>query len=123
MNKLVMIIDDSLVVRTIVEVSLKREGVASISYTDGKEAIRALASRQDLVPDLLFLDIGLPGMDGYKVAQYFKAKYKHTIVVMLTAHDGVLDRLKGRLAGAQNYITKPFRTQDIHFVLSEYLGM
>src|SRR5216684_1752541 len=92
MNKLVMIIDDSLTVRKIIEVSLRREGIAYISYSDGIEALRTLSAHQELIPDLVFLDIGLPRMDGYRVAQYLKGKqqYKDTIVVMLTAYSGVL---------------------------------
>jgi twitching motility two-component system response regulator PilG len=110
-------------VRKIVEVSLSREGIASISYADGIEALRSLSTQEDLIPDLVFLDIGLPRMDGYKVAQYLKTKdqYKDTTIVMLTGHNGVLDRLKGRLSGAKNYMTKPFRTQDIVSMVHEYL--
>jgi len=121
MSKLVMIIDDSPTVRKIVEVSLKREGIAYISYADGVEALRTLSARQDLIPDLVFLDVGLPKMDGYRVAQYLKAKhqYSHTTIVMLSGHHGVLDRLKGRLSGAKNYMTKPFRTQDILSIVHE----
>ena len=120
-----MIIDDSPAVRKIVEVSLSREGIASISYADGIEALRSLSTQQNLIPDLIFLDVGLPRMDGYKVAQYFKTRdqYKDTTIVMLTGHSGVLDRLKGRLAGAKNYMTKPFRTQDILSIVHEYLNM
>ena len=125
MSKLVMIIDDSPAVRKIVEVSLNREGIASISYADGIEALHSLSTQQNLIPDLIFLDVGLPRMDGYKVAQYFKTRdqYKDTTIVMLTGHSGVLDRLKGRLAGAKNYMTKPFRTQDILSIVHEYLNM
>ena len=125
MSKLVMIIDDSPTVRKIIEVSLRREGIAYISYSDGIEALRTLSAHQELIPDLVFLDIGLPRMDGYRVAQYLKGKqqYKDTIVVMLTAYSGVLDRLKGRLSGARNYMTKPFRTQDILSIVHEYLSI
>ena len=64
MSKLVMIIDDSLTVRKIMETSLKREGFASVSYPDGIEALRALNERRHPIPDLVLLDIGLPKMDG-----------------------------------------------------------
>ena len=123
MSQLVLIIDDSLTVRKIVEVSLKREGIACLSYANGIEALRMLSIHQDIVPDLVFLDIGLPKMDGYKVAQYFKTRhrYNHTVIVMLSGYQGILDRLKGRLAGARNYLTKPFRTEDIVSLVHEYL--
>ncbi len=115
MSKLVMIIDDSATVRKIVEVSLKREGIPYISYANGVEAIRALSEQEHLVPDLVFLDIALPRIDGYKIAQYLKShhQFDNTVIVMLSGHNGILDRLKGRLSGARDYLTKPFRTQDI----------
>ena len=125
MSKLVMIIDDSTTVRKIVEISLKREGISSISYPNGIEAIRALSEQRHLVPDLVFLDIALPKMDGYKVAQYLKShhQFDNTIIIMLSGHNGILDRLKGRLSGARDYLTKPFKTQDILSVVHQYLGI
>lgn len=125
MSKLVMIIDDSATVRKIVEVSLRREGIPSISYANGIEAIRALSERKHLVPDLVFLDIALPRMDGYKIAQYLKShhQYNNTVIVMLSGHNGILDRLKGRLSGARDHLTKPFKTEDILSVVHEYLGI
>jgi twitching motility two-component system response regulator PilG len=125
MSKLVMIIDDSTTVRKIVEISLKREGIASISYPNGIEAIRALSEQRHLVPDLVFLDIALPKMDGYKVAQYLKShhQFDNTVIIMLSGHNGILDRLKGRLSGARDYLTKPFKTQEILSVVHQYLGI
>ncbi|MDQ2907438.1 MAG: response regulator [Chloroflexota bacterium] len=124
MNRLVMIIDDSEIIRKIVEVSLGRAGITCVSYADGIEALRALASRPDLVPDVILLDVGMPKMDGYQVAQYIRGRrhYKDTTIVMLSGRDGVLDRLKGRLAGASSYLTKPFRTQELMAVVDEYLS-
>jgi twitching motility two-component system response regulator PilG len=125
MSKLVMIIDDSATVRKIVEVSLRREGIPSISYANGIEAIRALSERKHVVPDLVFLDIALPRMDGYKIAQYLKShhQYDNTVIIMLSGHNSILDRLKGRLSGARDHLTKPFRTEDILSVVHEYLGI
>ena len=124
MSKLVMIIDDSLTVRKIIETSLRREGFSSVSYPDGIEALRALHERRHPIPDLVILDIGLPKMDGYEVARHLKTKqqFGDTIIVMLSARDGVIDRLKGRLAGAKDYITKPFRTQDVMSVIHSHLN-
>jgi twitching motility two-component system response regulator PilG len=125
MSKLVMIIDDSPTVRKIVEVSLKREGIASISYANGIEAIHALSLQEHVVPDLVFLDIALPRMDGYKIAQYLKShpQYDNTVIIMLSGHNGILDRLKGRLSGARDYLTKPFKTQDILSIVHQYLSI
>ena len=125
MSKLVMIIDDSLTVRKIIETSLRREGFESVSYPDGIEALRALHERRHRPPDLVILDIGLPKMDGYTVARHLKTKHQfgNTTIVMLSGRDGVIDRIKGRLAGAKDYITKPFRTQDVMSVVHSYLGV
>jgi twitching motility two-component system response regulator PilG len=125
MSKLVMIIDDSLTVRKIIETSLRREGFASVSYPDGIEALRALNERRHPIPDLVILDIGLPRMDGYEVARHLKTKqqFGNTTIVMLSRRDGVIDRLKGRLAGAKDYITKPFRTQEVMSVVHSHLNV
>ena len=125
MSKLVMIIDDSLTVRKIIETSLKREGFESVSYPDGIEAIRALNEKRHRTPDLVILDIGLPKMDGYEVARHLKTKsqFGNTVIIMLSGRDGVIDRLKGRLAGAKDYLTKPFRTQDVMSVIHSHLNV
>jgi twitching motility two-component system response regulator PilG len=126
MSKLVMIVDDSLIVRKIIETSLKREGFESISFSDGIEVLRAITEQRfRRIPDLVVLDIGLPKMDGYEFARRLKSKpqFNHTVIIMLTSHDGVIDRLKGRLAGAKEYIVKPFRTQDVISAIHTHLGV
>lgn len=124
MSQLVMIIDDSATVRKIIEVSLKREGFAYAGYPDGIEALRAITEKRQPVPDLVLLDIGLPKMDGYNIARYLKAKpqFRETVIVMLSERHGVIDRLKGRLAGAQDYMTKPFRTEEVLSVVRSHLN-
>ncbi len=123
MSKLVMIIDDSLTVRKIMETSLKREGFRSVSYPDGIQALRALNEGLP-IPDLVLLDIGLPKMDGYEVARHLKTKqqFGNTTIVMISKRDGVIDRLKGRLAGAKDYITKPFKTQEVMTIVHSHLS-
>ncbi len=125
MSKLVMVIDDSLPVRKIIETSLRREGLACVSYPDGIEALRALAEGRQPVPDLVILDVGLPKMDGYEIARRLKTKpqFAHSTIIMLSGRDGVIDRLKGRLSGAKDYITKPFKTQEVISVIQSHLGV
>ena len=125
MSKLVMVIDDSTTVRKIVETCLSREGFDVKGFADGVEAMSWFMTPQARIPDLVILDIGLPKMDGYDVARRLKAKpqFSHTIIVMLTSRDGVIDRLKGRLAGAKDYMIKPFRTQELISVLHSHLGV
>jgi twitching motility two-component system response regulator PilG len=125
MSKLVMVIDDSNTVRKIIETCLGREGFEVKGFSDGVDAIRWLAEPDARVPDLVVLDIGLPKMDGYEIARRLKTKpqFSNTIIVMLSRRDGVIDRLKGRLAGAKEYITKPFKTQEIVSLIESYLGV
>lgn len=124
MSKLVMVIDDSTTVRKIIEICLGRQGFQVLGFPDGVEAIRWLMEPTSRVPDLILLDIGLPKMDGYEVARRLKTKpqFSNTVIIMLSRRDGMIDRLKGRLAGAKDYITKPFKTQDIISVTESYLG-
>ncbi len=126
MSKLVMIVEDSQTVRKIIETSLRREGFDYVSYADGIEAMRAITEKElKQIPDLVVLDIGLPKMDGYEFARRLKTKneFNNTVIIMLTNRDGVIDRLKGRLAGAKEYITKPFKTQDVIAAIETYLGV
>src|SRR5215469_16148496 len=99
----VVVIDDSVVVRKIVEIILGRCGITCMSYQDGYEALKAFKTGEDYIPDLIFLDIGLPKIDGYDLLRLMKTspQFDHTSVVMLSGRDGVLDRLKSRLAGAK----------------------
>ena len=123
MGNLVMVIDDSLTVRKIMETSLKREGFDAVSFPDGLQAMQALARGEVLVPDLILLDVGLPKMDGYEVARAFKQKNRlgNTVIVMLSGRDGMIDKFRGRLAGAKEYITKPFKPADVIAVVRTHL--
>lgn len=125
MSKLIMVIDDLTTVRKIIETCLGRQGFQVLGFSDGIEAMRWLMGPTSRVPDLVLLDIGLPKMDGYEVARRLKIKpqFSNTVIVMLSRRDGMIDRLKGRLAGAKDYITKPFKTQDIISITKSYLGM
>jgi twitching motility two-component system response regulator PilG len=124
-QKFILVIDDSMVVCKILEACLSREGFQVKSFPDGLAAMRWLTEPQADTPDLIWLDISLPKMDGYEVARHLKAKprFSHTVIVMLSRRDGVIDRLKGRLAGARDYLTKPFKTQDVVSVTRFYLGL
>ena len=123
MGNFVMIIDDSLTVRKIMETSLKREGFQAVSFPDGLQAMDALAHGEVPVPDLILLDIGLPKMDGYDVARAFRQKNRlgNTVIIMLSGRDSVFDKLRGRWVGAKEYITKPFKTADVIAVVRAYL--
>ncbi len=120
-----MVIDNSPMVRKLVEVSLQREGFDVVSFSDGIEALRAITTRQlDYLPDLVLLDIDLPRLNGYEVARYLRSKpeWSRTIIVILSRYDGVVDRLKARLVGTQTYIPKPFTTQKLNDVVNGFLN-
>ena len=125
-KQLVMVIDDSPTVRKIIEVSLGREGLEIVSFPDGIEALQAVTNGNvDRIPDLVVLDIELPKMNGFEIARYLrlKPKWNRTVIVILTRHDSIIDRLKARLAGTQVYLTKPFTTQTIVDVVKHRLGL
>lgn len=112
--KTVLIIDPSLIVRKILETCLRRVGIESEAYPDGIEALQALHNDPDPAPAIVILEVTLPHMDGYRVVQYLRGQgYRSTAIVMLSRRDGVLDRLKGRLADANGYLTKPFTVKQI----------
>jgi twitching motility two-component system response regulator PilG len=123
MDTFILIIDDSVCVRKIVETTLRREGYATMGFADGITALHWLASEKARIPALIILDVTMPKMDGYTVLRALRkrAATARTPVVMLSRHGGLLDRLKGRLAGANAYLTKPFHQQTILEVVREQL--
>jgi len=123
MIPLIFVIDDSLVVRKTLEFSLRQAAVEVISFNDGIEALRWMTTPEARIPNLVFVDISMPKMNGYEVIRRFKSKptFANTIFVMLTRRDGIIDSLKSRLVGATVHMTKPFKTQDILKVVSEQL--
>lgn len=86
--------------------------------------MEALNTLTELTPDLIFLDITLPGMDGLDVCKIIKEnpRTKQVPVVMLSGNDEVFDKVMGRLAGASDYITKPFEPETILKCLETYCG-
>lgn len=124
-SKVIWIIDDSLTVRKILEICLRREGFEVKPFCDGVEALSSLNERDVDIPDLVFVDIGLPKLDGYEVLRLLKARaiLSETALVVISRRDGVLDLLKGRLAGAAAYITKPFTLATVRGVVREQLHL
>jgi twitching motility two-component system response regulator PilG len=124
MSQLVMVIDDSPTIRTILDICLQRVGYEVRSFGDGVAALRWLAAPYAALPALVLIDLGLPRLDGYAVIKLLKARsgFERIVIVLLSQRDGILDRIKGRLAGAHAYVTKPFRTQTILTLLQTHLG-
>jgi twitching motility two-component system response regulator PilG len=125
MGALVLVVDESLVVRKILEICLNRAGYEVKSFPNGVEVFRWLATPEACIPALVIVDLCLPIIDGYGIIRRLKAKpaFAHTVFVMISQRDGVLDRLKGRLAGAQDYLSKPLKTQDLLAIVHSSIGV
>ena len=106
----VLVIDDSNTIRRSAEIFLKQGGHDVMLAEDGFEA---LAKVNDYQPQLIFCDILMPRLDGYQTCAIIKRnqKYSNVPVVMLSSKDGVFDKARGRMVGAEDYLTKPF-TKD-----------
>jgi twitching motility two-component system response regulator PilG len=106
----VLVIDDSNTIRRSAEIFLKQGGHEVMLAEDGFDA---LAKVNDYQPQLIFCDILMPRLDGYQTCAIIKrnAKYSDVPIVMLSSKDGVFDKARGRMVGAQDYLTKPF-TKD-----------
>jgi twitching motility two-component system response regulator PilG len=119
----IMIIDDSAVVRRIIEGILIRDGYLVDSFNHGPEAMQALSNHQVHVPDLVLLDIQLPYMDGYSVAKLFRQNrgLDQTSIVMISGNDGMLDKVRWRMVGAKAYINKPFKPGEVLNVVHNIL--
>src|SRR5579872_310381 len=126
MGQLVIAIDDSPTVRKVLEVCLHRAGYEDVhTFPDGVALLRWLMTPEARIPALVVVDLNLPGIDGYTLIRILKAKpaFAQTIFVILTGRSGMLDRLKGRLCGAEVYLTKPFRTADILAIVHAHLDL
>ncbi|HRH72452.1 twitching motility response regulator PilG [Zoogloea sp.] len=108
----VMVIDDSNTIRRSAEIFLAQAGCKVVLAEDGFDALAKIA---DHAPDLIFVDIMMPRLDGYQTCALIKknARLKSTPVVMLSSKDGLFDRARGRLAGSDEYLTKPFTKESL----------
>jgi twitching motility two-component system response regulator PilG len=106
----VMVIDDSNTIRRSAEIFLSQAGCQVILAEDGFDA---LAKITDHNPDVIFVDIMMPRLDGYQACALIKknSRFKGTPVIMLSSKDGIFDRARGRIVGSDLYLTKPF-TKD-----------
>lgn len=123
MTPLILIIDDSPTIRKILESIVQREGYRAISFPDGFAAMQWLALPQRVVPALILLDLTMPRMDGFTTLRYLKKKpaLAAVPVIVLTVCEGTIDRLKARLAGASEYVVKPFTTRQIVALIQAHL--
>jgi twitching motility two-component system response regulator PilG len=108
----VMVVDDSKTIRRTAETLLKKEGCQVFTAEDGFDALAKIA---DSSPDIMFVDIMMPRLDGYQTCALIKnnSTFKQTPVVMLSSKDGLFDKAKGRIVGSDNYLTKPFSRNEL----------
>src|SRR5207237_7660083 len=116
----VLVIDDSNTIRRSAEMFLRQAGYEVILAEDGFDALAKIADHQ---PRLIFVDIMMPRLDGYQTCALIKQnpKLKATPVIMLSSKDGVFDRARGRLAGSDRYLTKPFTKDGLVAAVTEYV--
>ncbi|MEN8108091.1 MAG: response regulator [Pseudomonadota bacterium] len=114
-----MVIDDSKTIRRTAESLLRKEGFDVVTAMDGFEALSKIADYQ---PDLIFLDIMMPRLDGYQTCALIKHHrvFRKTPVVMLSSKDGLFDRARGRVVGSDHYITKPFTREDLLDAIAQH---
>lgn len=116
----VMVIDDSRTIRRTAETLLKKEGCDVLTAVDGFEA---LAKISDQKPQLIFVDIMMPRLDGYQTCALIKnnQQLRSTPVIMLSSKDGLFDKARGRIVGAEQYLTKPFTRDELLGAIRQYV--
>ena len=116
----VLVIDDSNTIRRSAEIFLKQSGCQVILAEDGFDALAKIADND---PDLIFCDILMPRLDGYQTCALIKKspRFSETPVVMLSSKDGLFDRARGRIAGSQEHVNKPFTQEELIDVINKYV--
>ncbi len=108
----VMVIDDSKTIRRTAETLLRKEGCDVVTAVDGFEALAKISDQQ---PQIIFVDIMMPRLDGYQTCALIKNNqlFRNTPVVMLSSKDGLFDKARGRIVGSDQYLTKPFTREEL----------
>jgi twitching motility two-component system response regulator PilG len=116
----VLIIDDSQTIRRSAENMLSSEGIEILTAEDGFEALSIIAEER---PNLIFIDIVMPKLDGYQACAIIKNNpdFRDIPVIMLTSKDGLFDRARGRVVGSDHYLTKPFTKDELLQSLQQHL--
>ena len=116
----VMVIDDSKTIRRTAETLLTKEGCTVMVAVDGFEALAMISDQQ---PHIIFVDIMMPRLDGYQTCALIKnnQQFKNTPVIMLSSKDGLFDKAKGRVVGAEQYLTKPFTRDELLSAIRQFV--
>jgi len=115
----VMVVDDSKTIRRTAESLLKKAGCEVITAVDGFAALSLIAENR---PDLVFIDIMMPRLDGYQTCALIKNnhQFRDIPIVMLSSKDGLFDRAKGRIVGSEQHVTKPFTKNELLGAIREF---
>lgn len=115
----VMVVDDSNTIRRTAETLLNKAGCEVITAVDGFDSLAKIADRE---PSIIFIDIMMPRLDGYQTCALIKnnSRFKHTPVIMLSSKDGLFDKAKGRIVGADDYLTKPFSKSELFEAIGRF---
>jgi twitching motility two-component system response regulator PilG len=118
----VVCVDDGVTIRETIEHILDEHGYEATSIGN---PLRALSLLFQLQPDLILCDIAMPEMEGYQLCAMLRQStaFRQTPIVMLTGKDGFIDRVKARMAGANDYLTKPFGAQELLTLVEKYVGL
>jgi len=117
----ILVVDDSKTIRRTAETLLTKEGCQVFTAIDGFDALSKIADHQ---PDLIFVDIMMPRLDGYETCSLIKHNktFRETPVIMLSSKDGLFDRARGRIVGSEQYLTKPFTKDELLGAISNQIA-
>ena len=117
----ILVVDDSKTIRRTAETLLTKEGCQVFTAIDGFDALSKIADHQ---PDLIFVDIMMPRLDGYETCSLIKHNkiFRDTPVIMLSSKDGLFDRARGRIVGSEQYLTKPFTKDELLGAISNQVN-
>jgi twitching motility two-component system response regulator PilG len=117
----VLVIDDSNTIRRSAEIFLLQAGCTVILAEDGFDALSKIADHQ---PDIVFVDIMMPRLDGYQTCSLIKHNkvFRSIPVIMLSSKDGLFDHARGRIVGSEHYLTKPFTKDELLNAIETHVG-
>ncbi len=117
----ILVVDDSKTIRRTAETLLAKQGCEVFTAVDGFDALAKIADHK---PDIIFVDIMMPRLDGYQTCSLIKHNkiFRETPVIMLSSKDGLFDRARGRLVGSEQYLTKPFTKDELIGAIASHVN-
>ncbi len=117
----IVVVDDSETVRRTAAMLLEQSGYSVFTASNGFEAMSVITDNK---PDIIFVDIIMPRLDGYQTCSLIKKsrKFRTTPVIMLSARDGIFDRARARIAGSSEHLNKPFSKEDLVNIVNRYVN-